>query len=351
MSLTLGELAVRFGCELRGDPQLQVTRVATLATAEAGALAFLANPQYRDQLASTRATVVVLDPQSAAGCPVAALVHANPYATYARVAALLYPMPAVAAGIAPGASVAPGAMVHPSAQVGAAAVIADGARVGERSVVGPGCVIAQGAALGADCCLRSRVTLEYGVQLGDRVLVHAGAVIGADGFGFARDGKAWTKVPQLGSVRIGNDVEIGANTTIDRGAIDDTVIGDGVKIDNLVQVGHNCVIGNHTVIAAFVGISGSTRLGQRCMIGGAVGFAGHLDICDDVAVTGKSFVARSIDKPGIYSSGIPAEPAPRWRRLVARIRRLDTMAIRLTRLERHSGIAVSADSEEEKNDD
>jgi UDP-3-O-[3-hydroxymyristoyl] glucosamine N-acyltransferase len=351
MSLTLGELAVRFGCELRGDPLLQVTRVATLATAEAGALTFLANPQYRYQLADTRATVVVLDTQSAAGCPVAALIHANPYAIYARMAALLYPTPLSVPGISPGASIAPGAIVHPSAQVGPAAIIAEGARIGERSIVGPGCYIGKNASLGADCCLRAHVTLEHGVQLGDRVLIHAGAVIGADGFGFAREGAGWTKVPQVGSVRIGSDVEIGANTTIDRGAIDDTVIGDGVKIDNLVQIAHNCVIGNHTAIAAFVGISGSTHLGQRCMIGGAVGFAGHLEICDDVAVTGKSFVARSIKKPGVYSSGVPVQPAPVWRRLVARLRRLDAMAVRLSALERNSGMAGSADSHEDDNDD
>jgi UDP-3-O-[3-hydroxymyristoyl] glucosamine N-acyltransferase len=179
--------------------------------------------------------------------------------------------------------------------------------------------------------------------------VHAGAVLGADGFGFARDGEGWTKVPQLGGVSVGSDVEIGANTTIDRGAIDDTVIEDGVKIDNQVQIGHNVRVGAHTVIAACVGISGSTRIGRRCMIGGATGIVGHLDICDDVAFTGMSMIAQSISRPGIYSGGIPAEDARSWRRLVARLKRLDSYATRLRRVERASGIGTgSTDSQDEQ---
>ncbi len=334
MGLTLGELAVRFGCELRGDPAAVVARVATLGGAGPGDLGFLANPHYRAQLAATRATAVVLDAEAAPQCPVATLVHSNPYAAYARIAALLHPDPPATPGAHPGAHVDPGAQIAPSASIGAGAVIGPRCMVGERSRIGAGCVLVADVQVGADCRLHPRVTLEPGTQLGARVSVQSGAVIGSDGFGFARDGAGWTKVPQLGRVRIGDDVEIGANTTIDRGAIDDTVIAAGVKLDNQIQVAHNVQIGEHTVIAACVGISGSTRIGARCMIAGAVGIVGHLDICDDVVVTGLSMVSHSISTPGVYSGGIPAEPAAVWRRLVGRFKRLDALAGRVTQLER-----------------
>jgi UDP-3-O-[3-hydroxymyristoyl] glucosamine N-acyltransferase len=334
MSFALGELAVRFGCELRGDPELRVERVATLAGAGPGDLGFLANPHYRPQLALTRATVVVVDAADAALSPVAALVSANPYATYARMAALLHPQPTFPAGAHPSALIDPTASVLAGASIGAGAVIGPGAVVGERARIGPGCLIGDGVAIGADSLLHAGVTVIAAAQLGERVRIHPGVVIGSDGFGFAADAGEWTKVPQLGSVRIGADVEIGANTTIDRGAIGDTVIEAGVKLDNQIQVGHNVHIGAHTVIAACVGISGSTRIGARCMIAGAVGIVGHLDICDDVAVTGMSMVSHSITTPGVYSGGIPAEPAPLWRRLVGRFKRLEALAERVRRLER-----------------
>ena len=334
MGLTLGELAVRFGCELRGDPAALVTRVATLERAGPGELAFLANPHYRTQLAATRAAAVVLDADAAPLCPCAALVHSNPYATYARIAAFLHPDPPVAPGVHPGAHVDPSARVAASASIGAGAVIGPRSLIADRARIGPGCVLGADVQVGADCRLHPRVTLESGTQLGARVSVQAGAVVGSDGFGFARDGVGWSKVPQLGRVRIGDDVEIGANTTIDRGAIDDTVIAAGVKLDNQIQIAHNVQIGEHTVIAACVGISGSTRIGARCMIAGAVGIVGHLDICDDVVVTGLSMVSHSINTPGVYSGGIPAAPAALWRRLVARFKRLDALAERVRRLER-----------------
>ena len=334
MSFALGELAVRFGCELRGDPELRVERVATLAAAGPGDLGFLANPHYRPQLVATRATVVVVDAAHAALSPVAALVSANPYATFARMAALLHPEPIFSAGVHPSAVVDPGTRLPASASIGAGAVIGSGALIGERTRIGPGCVIGDGVVIGADSLLHSGVTVIAAAQLGERSRIHPGVVIGSDGFGFAPDAGAWTKVPQLGSVRIGADVEIGANTTIDRGAIGDTVIEAGAKLDNQIQVAHNVHIGAHTVIAACVGISGSTRIGARCMIGGAVGIVGHLDICDDVVVTGMSMVAHSISVPGVYSGGIPAEPAPLWRRLVGRFKRLEALAERVRRLER-----------------
>ena len=334
MGLTLGELAVRFGCELRGDPAASVQRVATLAGAAVGELAFLANPHYRSQLATTRASVVVLDAASAPLCPTAALIHSNPYATYARIAALLHPEPAAAVGAAPGVQIDVSARVAVSASIGAGTVIGPRCMIGERVRIGAGCVLGADVQVGDDSRLHARVTLESGTQLGERVCLQSGAVIGSEGFGFARDGERWTKVPQLGRVRIGADVEIGANTTIDRGAIEDTVIGAGVKLDNQIQVAHNVHIGEHTVIAACTGISGSTRIGARCMIAGMVGIVGHLDICDDVVVTGLSMVSHSISTPGVYSGGIPAAPAALWRRVVGRLKRLDALAGRVTRLER-----------------
>ncbi len=324
---SLGELAVRFGLLLRGDPGLRVTRVATLAGAGPGAVSFLANARYRKQLQSTRATVVILDQANLDQCPVAALVDPNPYLAYARVAQLLYPDNGVAPGIAPGAVVDPSAVIPASAAVGPLTLIGPGVVLGERVVVGPGCIIEAGVRVGADTRLVSRVTLCAEVRIGARCLLHPGSVIGSDGFGFAMEARRWVKVPQVGSVQIGDDVEIGANTTVDRGAIEDTVIGNGVKLDNQIQIGHNVTIGEHTAIASCTGISGSTTIGKRCMIGGLVGFAGHLTIADDVVITGFSMISASIRESGSYSSGFPAQETRRWWRTVAQIRRLGQMKV------------------------
>jgi UDP-3-O-[3-hydroxymyristoyl] glucosamine N-acyltransferase len=321
---SLGDLAVRFGLGLRGEPNLRVSRVATLSRADAGSVSFLANPRYRKQMESTLATAVVVGPEHAAACPVAALIDPNPYLAYARISDLLHPRIGPPAGIHPTAVVSAGAKVAPSASVGPLAVIEDGADIGERVVVGPGCVVQRGAVIGADSWLVSRVSLYPGVRIGRRCILHAGAVLGADGFGFASDAGSWVKVPQLGGVQVGDDVEIGANTTIDRGAIEDTVVEHGVKLDNQIQVGHNVSIGAHTAVAGCVGISGSTTIGRRCMIGGGVGIAGHLTIADDVVVTGCSLVSASIRQAGSYSSGMPTVETRLWRRMVAHLRRLDT---------------------------
>ncbi len=320
---SLGELAVRFGLGLRGEPGLRVSHVATLAHADAGALSFLANPRYRRQLDATRATAVVVAPAVAEACPVAALIDANPYLAYARIATLMHPPASAAEGIHPSAVVSATARIPASASVGPLAVIEDDVQLGERVFVGPGCVLQQGVRIGADSRLVARVTLSSGVRIGERCILHPGAVLGADGFGFAQDAGTWVKVPQVGGVRIGDDVDIGANTTIDRGALDDTVVENGVKLDNQIQVGHNVIIGAHTAIAGCVGISGSTTIGQRCMIGGGSGIGGHLTIVDDVVVTGCSMVSTSIRRAGSYSSGIPIEESRKWRRLVAHFRRAD----------------------------
>jgi UDP-3-O-[3-hydroxymyristoyl] glucosamine N-acyltransferase len=317
----LGELAVRFGLELRGDPALRVSHVATLSQASPGALSFLANSRYRRQLSGSQATAILVAPADADACPAAALIGPNPYLAYARIAALIHAPPPITPGIHPSAVVASDARIADSASVGPLSVIEAGVEVGERVQIGAGCTILAGALIGADSRLMPRVTVYPTARIGERCLLHSGAVIGADGFGFAPDGGTWTKVPQVGSVRIGDDVEIGANTTVDRGAIGDTVIENGAKLDNQIQVGHNVVIGAHTAIAACTGISGSTVIGQRCMIGGMVGFAGHLTIADDVSVTGCSLVSASIRQAGSYSSGMPTVETRAWRRMVAYLRR------------------------------
>ena len=322
MGIALGELAVRFGCELSGDPDVVVDHVAPLLSAGPGALSFLANPRLASQLAATRAAAVVLEPRSAAACPVTALITSNPHALFARIAGLIHPLAPLRPGIHPTAIIDARARVDATSEIGAYAIIAAEAVVGPRCLIGPACLIAEGVRIGADCRLVGRVTLEHGVLLGARVLIHAGAVIGADGFGLAREAGRWLKVPQIGSVRIGDDVEIGANTTIDRGAMDDTVIGEGVKLDNQIQVGHNVQIGAHTAIAACTGISGSVHIGARCMIGGGAGLAGHIEICDDVVLTGMSMVPHSITRPGVYSSVIPVEPLRRWWRIVTKMKAL-----------------------------
>lgn len=331
VSSSLGELAVRFGCELRGDPDVRVTRVATLAGG-ADALGFVASPAWRDELRQTQLAAVVLDSRLAVDCPTAALVHRNPHATFARIAALLHPPPPVAPGRHPTALVDASARIDASAEVGAFAVIGAGVQVGPRCVVGPYCMLADGVSLAADVRLVARVTLGERVSLGERCLVHPGAVIGADGFGNARDGEHWVKVPQLGTVQVGADVEIGANTTIDRGALDDTVIGEGVRLDNQIQVGHNVVIGAHTAIAACTGIAGSAKIGSRCMIGGGTGI-GQVEIADDVVITGFGMVSATLHNPGVYSSVLPVEEARTWRRIVGRLKRLDELNLRVRKLE------------------
>lgn len=347
MPVSLGELAVRFGCELRGSPDTSIERVASLGNADAHSISFLANPRYRDQLIATRAGAVILDGASAAHCPVPSLVCANPFATYARIAALLNPPPMVPPGIHATAVVAESARIDPSAHVGPLCVIGERAVIGARAVIGPHCVIEDDVNVGEDTRLVARVALCRGVSIGPRCLFHPGSVIGADGFGFAPEERRWVKVPQIGSVRVGSDVEIGSNTTVDRGAIDDTVLDDGVKLDNQIQIGHNVRIGAHTAIAACTGISGSTTIGSRCMIAGMVAMGGHLDICDDVTILGTSMISHSITSPGVYCSGIPFEDARTWRRLVGHFKRLGLYADRLKKLERRAGDPPEQEQEDD----
>ena len=345
-SLSLGQLAVRFGCTLRGDPQRRIGGVASLAGGE-GELGFLANPALLDDLEATRLGAVVITPRLAAKCPVDALLHANPHATFARIATLLHPPPPRRAGVHPTATVQAGAIVPPDAEVGPYALVGEGARLGERCRIGAHAIVGDGAVIGADSRLLERASVLAGCEVGARCIVHPGAVIGADGFGNARDGVQWVKVPQLGRVRIGDDVEIGANTTIDRGALGDTVIEEGVRLDNQIQVGHNVVIGAHTAIAACTGIAGSTRIGARCLVGGGTGIGGQLVIGDDIVIAGFGMVTHSLHQPGMYSNVLPAREARGWRRIVGRINRLEALNERVRRLEQASGATQDEGEDDE----
>jgi len=333
---TLGEIATVSGARLQGgDPATVITDVASLDSAGSGQLSFLIHPRYRHYLAATRAAAVILSPKDSALCPVSALVADNPHSAYARAATLFEPIAELQKGIHPTAWVHPTANISGDAWIGPQCTVEAGAVIEAGVQVGPHCVIGEQALVGAASRLVARVTVCHRVRIGCRVLAHPGAVIGSDGFGLAleRDGR-WLKVPQLGSVQIGDDVEIGANTTIDRGALEDTVIEDGVKLDNQIQVAHNVYIGAHSALAGCVGIAGSARIGRHCMLGGSVGVAGHLNIADRVQVTGMSLVAQSITQSGVYSSGLTVEPNRLWNKVSARLRRLDELFHRLAALEK-----------------
>ena len=330
---SLRELRERFGGEVVGDPDVEVSRVATLENAGPDTIAFFANERYLKQLQATRAAAVIVGASARDATTAARIVAANPYAYFARVSALINPPRAVHAG------------VHATAQVHREARIDGGAEVGPYAVICRGVEIDAGAVIGASSYLGEQVRIGRGSRLhpsvivydrcvvGERTVIHSGVVIGADGFGIAFDQDRWVKVPQVGAVRIGNDVEIGANTTIDRGAIDDTIIEDDVKLDNQIQIAHNVRIGAHTAIAACTGIAGSVRIGRYCRIGGMVGIAGHVDIADNVEISGHTGVTRSIDQPGSYSGVYPFEPNRAWRRNATQVRHLAEMAKRIAQLE------------------
>ena len=331
LAFTLTEIVERLGGEAVGEAAARLTGVGTLDSAGPTEIAFLANPRYRAKLATTRAGAVIVGRGDSDLASMPRIVSDNPYAYYARTVALFHPEPAVVPGIHPTAEVDATARVDALAQVGPYAV------VGARAVVAAGASIGAHVSLGADVAvgeatrLHPGVAVYHGCRIGARCIVHSGAVIGADGFGMARDGGRWIKIPQVGAVRIGDDVEIGANTTIDRGALDDTVIEEGVKLDNQIQVAHNCVIGAHTVIAGCTGISGSVTIGKNCMIGGGVGIVGHISICDHVTISGMTLVAKPITKPGTYTSGLPMMPHAQWLRNAALLRRLERIAGRPAR--------------------
>jgi len=333
-NFTLAQLAERFGLELRGDGAREIAGVGTLSAAGAHKLSFLANPQYRAQLANTDAGAVVLRADDVEHCRTACLIAPDPYVAFARIAALFDRAAAAAPGVHPSAVVAPGARVAASASIGALCSVDADAVIEDGAVLGPHCTIGAGCTVGAQSRLVARVTLVRDVTLGKRVLVHPGAVIGADGFGLAFDKDHWIKVPQLGGVRIGDDCEIGANTTIDRGALDDTVLEEDVRLDNQIQIAHNVYIGAHTAMAGCSAVAGSARIGRYCLIGGGAGILGHLSVADRVTITARALVTHSIHASGEYSSGVPLQPSREWRRNAARFKHLDDLARRVQTIEK-----------------
>ncbi len=337
MGVTLSELAVRFGCELVGNPDQVVSSLGTLEKAGPESVSFLANVAYRKFLPETRAGVVILSKKDLDSCPVSALVCKNPYTVYARVAQLLHPVETALPGIHPSAVVESTARVSKSAQISALAFVGEGAEIGDRVVIGPGSIVEAGASVGADTHLVGRVYLGKRVSVGQRCILHPGAVIGGDGFGLAPDPEGWVKVPQLGSVRLGNDVEIGSNTTVDRGALEDTVLEDDVRLDNQIQIGHNAYIGAHTAMAGGALVAGSSHVGKNCLIAGDVGIAGHLKIADGVTITARTLVNHSITQEGgVYSGALPMDEARNWRRNSARFRDLNQLARTVKKLAKES---------------
>jgi UDP-3-O-[3-hydroxymyristoyl] glucosamine N-acyltransferase len=331
---TLGELAGLLDVQLHGDPSIPITGLATLKSATAGQLSFLSNPRYATQLASCRASAVIIDPEFASACPSAQLLSASPYVTYARASQLFAPARPVLPGIHSTACVDESAQIGAQVSIGANAVIEADVVIGAGSVIGAGTYVGARSRIGRDCMLYPNVTVYHDVSIGDSVVLHSSVVIGADGFGFAFDGRRSVKIAQLGGVQIGNDVEIGAGSTVDRGALDDTIIEQGVKIDNQVQIAHNCIVGEHTIICGCSAIAGSTSIGRYCTIGGGVGIIGHLRIADKVMISAMSLVSQSIGESGIYSSGTGLLESKEWKRNIVRFRQLDDMAKRLRELEK-----------------
>ncbi|OOZ37113.1 UDP-3-O-(3-hydroxymyristoyl)glucosamine N-acyltransferase [Solemya velesiana gill symbiont] len=348
MATRLEALARAVDAQLQGDPGCLIDRVDTIQDADGeGAICFLANNKYRKYLSTTRASAVILGAEFAEGCPVNALVCDNPYLAYARVSALLNPRPPVAGGIHPSAFVDEGVHVDSLAYIGPCAVVSAGAHVGPGAYIGPGSVLECDTSVGEESRLVANVTVCKGSRIGKRAIIHPGVVIGSDGFGFANDNGVWEKVPQLGNVVVGDDVEIGANTTVDRGALRDTVIEQGVKLDNQIQIAHNVHVGAHSAMAGCTGVAGSTTIGAHCTFGGGVVVVGHLELGDNTHFSAMSLVSRSVKEPGLYSGNLPATPNSEWRKTIARTRQLDDMARRLKQLEKQ----VAQQAEKEATDD
>jgi UDP-3-O-[3-hydroxymyristoyl] glucosamine N-acyltransferase len=329
----LEDIVTRFGGNVLGNAGVLISQIATLDSAQAHQIAFLANSKYRAQLDSTHAGAVILAAADADATTLPRIVCDNPYAYFAKLSAFLNPLPPAVAGIHPSAIVGDGASIAPSAQIDAHVVIGDGTQIGAHSVIMAGCNIGAGVVIGENSRLYPRVVVYHDCVLGNNLIAHSGVVIGADGFGIAMEEGRWLKIPQIGRVVIGNDVEIGANTTIDRGALDDTVIEDDVKLDNQIQIAHNVRIGAHTAIAGCVGIAGSATIGRYCRIGGSAGILGHLQIADYVEISSFTLVGKSIRERGSYCGIFPFSSTQTWRKNAAQVRHLDELADRVKQLE------------------
>jgi UDP-3-O-[3-hydroxymyristoyl] glucosamine N-acyltransferase len=333
MPFTLYELADKTGASLSGSGDTIIDSVADITNGKAGSIVFVSSAKYKKFLHSNDATAVIITEQMLSDCDKPALVTDNPRVVFSRIALLLNPLPEVKPWISPHAVIAEDTDVDPSARIEACVVVQAGACIGPGTWLSPGCVIEKNARIGANSRLFANVTIGENCAVGDNTIVHSGAVIGADGFGFVWDNDAYMKVPQLGAVQIGNNVEIGANTTIDRGAIGDTIVGNGVKLDNLVQIGHSDHIGEHTTMSGQSGIAGSVKVGRKCIIGGGVGIRDNIEITDNVILAARSNVGNSIKEPGMYASVIPVIEAGKWRRILGRIKQLDDLAKRIKALE------------------
>jgi UDP-3-O-[3-hydroxymyristoyl] glucosamine N-acyltransferase len=333
MGLTLKEVAEITGAALQGDESRVIERMAALQDATEGSISFLANPRYRPFLADTAASAVILSADDAADCPVDCLVSENPYLAHARVMIALHPEPRPTPGVHPSAFIDPSARLAASAQISANCYIGAGVLIGEDVLIGPGCVLLDNVQVGSGSRLVGMVTLCSETRLGERCLIHPGAVIGGDGFGLANDDGVWVKVPQIGRAILGNDVEVGSCSSIDRGAIGDTVVADGVKIDSQVHLAHNVKIGEHTAIAGCVGIAGSTQIGAHCTLAGQAGVVGHVELADNVHISAATAVTRSIKRAGVYTGTVPATEHPVWLKNFARLRQLDDMVRRIKALE------------------
>lgn len=331
---TLAELTKDLEVEIKGDANAVIQGVCTIHQAKPGYITFLMNPLYRKYLETTEATAVIVSPDDAEHCPVNAIVTRNPYYTYAKIATYFDPKPTPQSGIHPTAVIGNGCEIDPTASVGPNAVIGDRVKLARGVVIGAGCVVGEDSSLDEDTCLNANVTIYHQSIIGKRVLIASGTVIGSDGFGIAKQKGQWHKVPQVGRVIIQDDVEIGSNCSVDRGAIEDTIIEKGVKLDNLIQVGHNVRIGENTAIAGHVALAGSGVIGKNCMIGGCSGVNGHISIADNVMITGMTAVTKTIREPGVYSSGVGGVTTNmEWRKNSARLHRLDQLMQRVKALE------------------
>jgi UDP-3-O-[3-hydroxymyristoyl] glucosamine N-acyltransferase len=332
-SYRLEDIVARFGGNILGNAEVLISQISTLDSAQAHQIAFLANTRYRAQLDATQAGAVILGAADAEATTIPRIVCANPYAYFAKLSAFLNPLPQAVAGIHPSAVIGKEAKIAPGTEIGANVVIGDGAQIGCNSVIMAGCSIGAGVVIGENARLYPRVVVYHDCILGNNLIAHSGVVIGADGFGIAMEEGRWLKIPQIGRVVIGNDVEIGANTTIDRGALDDTVIEDDVKLDNQIQIAHNVHVGAHTAIAGCVGVAGSTTIGRYCRIGGSAGILGHLQIADYVEVSSFTLVGKSIKERGSYCGIFPFSTTQAWRKNAAQVRHLDELADRVKQLE------------------
>lgn len=330
---TVGEIACSLGVELLGDPTVVVERISSISDASAGSITFVTGRKFLDELRDLEASAVIVPATLANETSVARLVSDDPYLTYARLTAMLRLTPEAKNGVHASATVSDSASVSEGARVEANCTIEQGAQIGAGSTVCAGCYVGRDTIVGENSILYPNVTVMHGCVIGDDCEIHPGAVIGADGFGWAPNGASWEKIHQLGGVRLGNRVSVGANTTIDRGALGDTVLHDGVILDNQIQIAHNVRIGENTAIAGCVGVAGSTTIGKNCRIAGKVAIVGHITICDNVFVSAQSFVNKSVNSPGSYSSGIPLQDSASWRKNAVRLKNLDRIARKVKQLE------------------